>query len=136
MFPILAAASAAGSILSNLVFGNRPSAPAPVTGPSFNSKLMQEVQSAQVNPNADLSQIQNLLATYRAHGTLPPDQKMALGKMLMNKTVQVVDSGGNSSNGVVAGFSFSNGELNLVINGRNQPLSSVQAVLYGVQTHV
>ena len=42
----------------------------------------------------------------------------------MNKTVQLVDSGGNSSTGIVAGYGVSNGELGLVINGRTREITA------------
>jgi len=134
MLPLLAAITAAGTVasaISNIV--GSPSSPAPsTTAPAFDAHLDQVQHASIPNPGADLPLIQNMLALYHAQGSLTADQQMALGRMLMNKTVQLVDSGGNPSTGVVTGYGISQGTFGLVVNGQNQSLSSVQAVLNGV----
>ncbi len=131
MIPIIPAVSLGSVAASHLI----PKGLAPTQTPPntlFANHLNGAIQQQGTTSASDLTKIQSLLALQRTQKTLSPDQQLALSQMLFNKTVQVRDSSGNSVVGAVSGLQPTAQGMTLTINGKNYPISSIQAVLNGV----
>lgn len=133
MIPLLAAVPVAASVV-NGVFStiNRAIHPPQTSGSAdFSAQLARQMQSG--NPTASTApSAQSLIATQLSRGSLPLDQQIQLGQQVMNQTVQLVDSGGNSRTGLVTGMNIQNGAVYLTVGGQNSPITALRSVLRGI----
>ncbi len=136
MIPLLSGISAAASLLGNIF---RPSSTEHgKQTASFQNQLVNELRKPTnpSNANAQLtSQIQSMIALQQSMGSLPLDQQLTLAKLVLNKNVQVSDPNGASTIGTVSEIFFQNGQVQLTVQGKNFPVSSLMAVIDGLPTH-
>lgn len=129
MIPIIAATPLASSFIHGLFNSMRGTPPAS-TSRDFPLEMTQQTQNE--NATTQLGSIQGLIALQKSTGPLQPEMQMALAQQLLNKTVQLQDSSGNNVVGTVSNARLQNGQMNLIVNGKSYPLTSLQAVLHGV----
>lgn len=130
MLPLVATIPIASSLFSGLF--NSLSAPAPVAkgaGKEFRSELSSQMNSHQATPYDRIGAIHGLIALQQGMGPLQPEIQMSIANQLMNKTVQVVDAGGNSVVGTVTEAAMKNGQMQLTVKGQSYPMTALQAVL-------
>jgi hypothetical protein len=133
-FPILAVAPLAAALVNRLFDTfQTPKAPqsASTTKPDFSKDLAAEMKKKETK-NVQTGSIQSLIALQQGMGPLQPEIQVALSQQLLNKKVQVLDTNGNNVVGFVNNASWQGGQIQLNINGKTYPLSSLQAVLKGV----
>jgi hypothetical protein len=134
--PLLAAVPIASSLVNgayNTIDGIlNPSRPA-TSQTDFGACLARKMQTAgatSATPSPETTQ--SLIASQLYQGSLPFDQQIQLGQQVMNKHVQLVDSGGNSITGMVTGMGVQNGMVYLTVSGKSHPITALRSVLAGV----
>jgi hypothetical protein len=132
MIPILTAVAAAGSIIQGIAAMRNAAQPQAPVAEDFAKQLDAQVQTKPASPSQKAQVIHQMLALQRSLGTLNPAQQIELAQMILNQQVQLSDRGGNSITGLVSAYQVVNGQIEITVNGRSHPLSSVQAVLQGV----
>ena len=128
--PIIAATTAA-SLVNNLL-NSWTQSPRVENGQAEFAKSFSDEIEKQSPTKPFIHSLQSLIASQRAQGSYSFDQQIALAQALPNKKVQVVDSSGNNVVGIVTETHFEKGQLYLTIKGQSYPISSLQAVLEGV----
>ncbi|MBI4023666.1 MAG: hypothetical protein HY360_01710 [Verrucomicrobia bacterium] len=136
MIPFIAAATAVTSLAGGLLKLGQPSNQhREMTGAAdFRRHLADQVREQERNQAAQFHSIESLLAMQQSMGALPPNMQLTLAKQLVGRTVQARDAAGNTFTGIVTGIRFANDQAQVIIGKRNCPLSSVQAVLRGLDS--
>lgn len=135
MIPLLAIAGSALPLISQIFAAGESKAPAParLSEADFNKLLSREIEHRSKDDAVRRNQeTLSMIAFQQTGAQLPTEQQIALANRLLNRQVQISDSGGNSSVGVVQGFKVENGAVRLLVNGQQHPLTSVRALLDGV----
>lgn len=138
MIPLLSGISAAASVLGHVLRPSRAEHGKQTAGLNFQNQLANQLQKTtdQLTSKAQLTnKIQSMIALQQSTGSLPLDQQFTLAKMVLNKNVQVADSKGSPVIGKVSEVNFQNGQVQLAIQGKNFPISSLMAVMDGIPQH-
>jgi hypothetical protein len=90
-------------------------------------------QTKKTSPMGRLDQaaaMHNLIALQQGGSRLQPEIQASIGQQLLNRTVQLADSGGNSIVGKVTDYAIVDGDVRLTVNGKPYSIQSLQAVLH------
>ena len=138
MIPLISGISAAASMIGHVLSSSRSEHGKQTADLNFQNQLANQLQQTtdQLNSNAQLTnRIQSMIALQQSMGQLPLDQQFTLAKLVLNKNVQVNDSKGTPTIGTVSEVHFQNGQVQLAVQGKNFPISSLMAVLDGLPQH-